>query len=216
MTGRSTPSTVEIVPAIKGILYRLDSMTVTIWSTAGQMLTVRARKMIVSGSKTSSVRLPKRAATRIVRSKAYLTLRQASGGSWRFPRQRLRENISNVVPSGQSQPHQARPKTRVRMMVRSARLEPTRKDRLASRCESITNGSSRMGKLIRFRASPPRADRRKRARKIIKVRYWTTLRAVIHGPTGLPLNCFLFGLGGTMDAVDKFGSNLKRTIRHKF
>lgn len=109
-----------------------------------------------------------------------------------------------TLPSGQSQPHQARPKTSVRRMTIRARAEPARTVRLASRLASISSGSSRMGRLTRFPAPPPWLDQTNRAIKAQRERYWTVLRNVIHGPATWPLRGFFLGLVGCATGLTIF------------
>ena len=115
----------------------------------------------------------------MVSNRAYFALRQASAGEGRLPLQRSRGKRSNIVPRGHTQPHQARPKTRVTSTVSKARLEPSTNVRLESRWVSIKSGSSRMGRFTRSPRQPPCLDSRNNRIKTASERYWTSLRAVI-------------------------------------
>ncbi len=112
---------------------RLRSRLVTSWSSGGKTDTVNVRNRMVNGSRKSRVRLPNSAATSVVKNRPYLTDLQDWAGaldSSNFLRRGVK--ISSVVPNGQIQPHQARPTTRVKMMITIAREEPARKVLLES------------------------------------------------------------------------------------
>ena len=153
---------------------------VTIWSTAGQTLADSVRNRMVSGSSTISVRLPSNAAARMVKSKPYLAARHQSAGACRLPRHRRKENRSNSVPIGHSQPHHTRPKPRVRATVISASADSASSVRLLIQCASIARASRRIGKFTTIPGHPPRRDHTNRATKTNKAAYCTTRRNVTH------------------------------------
>jgi hypothetical protein len=176
----------EICFSRKGSLYRKLSEAVIIWFVAGNILVVRVRNIMVKGSRINKVKLPNRAATMIVRNIKYFTPRHPSeGGFAEGLRQRSKENRSKIVPSGHSQPHQARPKTRVSRIISKEIEDASRKARLDSRCVSVIKGSSRMGRLRISHGVLARGEVINKARKINNARYCTLFRTVIQISLGV-------------------------------
>lgn len=139
------------------------------------------RNKMVNGSRTSRVRLPSKAATRITNRAPYLAFRQFSGGELFKVCEFLKENKSRIVPIGHSHPHQARPKTRVRMTKNKNKEEPARIVRLASIWASIVRGLRRKGKFTRLPDQPPRLVMTNKTINPTSALAWTPIRTNLQG-----------------------------------
>lgn len=105
-------------------------------------------------------RLSNKTEVRIATSRKCLMPRRDSGSAGCLFFQRRGWKRSRVVPSGHSQPHQARPRRSVRMMVRSASAVPATYVFAARKPASMASGSSRRKRLAAFGGTPSRTVRR--------------------------------------------------------
>jgi hypothetical protein len=123
-SGRIRVSKREIASCKGGKRYKANSLAVTRESIAGKMLAEIVLTRIVRGSKNKRVRLEKSAAKMSMTRRRCLIRRHASAGASRFPRQRLKDTRSRIVPSGQIQPQKPLPNSNPSRIMINAKPAP--------------------------------------------------------------------------------------------